>query len=316
MNTVATAEWTALGTYVELAVTCDAALPSAEAMLRAALDDLDVACSRFRPDSELSGVNAAAGRPAPAGALLRAAVRAAVGAAAATQGLVDPTLGAELVAAGYDRDFAKLAAPVNAAEEACQCEPAERSRRQSYWRYIDVDDQEGTITVPSACRLDLGATGKAFGADLAAATIASRLGVGVLVSLGGDVATAGAAPAGGWGVRTGSTSARDEDAETVLLDRGGIATSSPVVRRWQRGHRHMHHILDPRSGQPVRLVWRSVSVVAPTCVEANTLTTAAVVVGEDAPDLLRTSGCPARLVATDGRTLRVGGWPDPTEWSR
>lgn len=107
-----------------------------------------------------------------------------------------------------------------------------------------------------------------------------------------------------------------DDAETVLLVGGAVATSSPEIREWHQGGRRMHHILDPGTGQPARSIWRGVTVVAATCVQANTQTTAAIVMGEWVPAWLTAAGLPARLVAADGRVLRLGDWPEPTVWSR
>jgi thiamine biosynthesis lipoprotein len=88
-----------------------------------------------------------------------------------------------------------------------------------------------------------------------------------------------------------------------------MATSSTISRRWRRGGRLLHHVLDPRTCQPVKPVWRTVSVAAPSCVDANTQSTAALVRGLDAPARLRAEGLPARLVAADGAVCTLGGWP-------
>ena len=171
--------------------------------------------------------------------------------------------------------------------------------------------------MPAGCSLDLGATAKAAGADRAAALIAERLDVGVLVSLGGDVATAGDAPAGGWPVRTGvSTLSATEADETIMLGGGGLATSSPGVRRWRRGGVEQHHIVDPRTGRPAATRWQAVTVAAPRCLDANTAATAAIVLGDSALRWLGGTGWPARLVDDDGTVHRLGGWPEPGRWSR
>jgi FAD:protein FMN transferase len=71
----------------------------------------------------------------------------------------------------------------------------------------------------------------------------------------------------------------------------------------------LHHVLDPTHGGPVTPRWSMVSVVAPTCLEANTASTASLVLGERAPDWLAARALPARLVAVDGSVRVVGGWP-------
>ena len=115
---------------------------------------------------------------------------------------------------------------------------------------------------------------------------ADTVGVGVLVELGGDVATAGPGPAGGWQVLVQDTD--DDPAGQVTLQPGwAVATSSTVRRAWRRGGVRLHHIVDPRTAAPAAPVWRSATVAAPTCTEANTASTAAVILGHDAGSLAR-----------------------------
>jgi thiamine biosynthesis lipoprotein len=157
-------------------------------------------------------------------------------------------------------------------------------------------------------RLDLGATAKAVAADRCARLVSGSLGVGVLVSLGGDIATAGPGPVGGWQVLV-----RDRPGEpstTVrIADGTALATSSTLGRRWTAGGQSRHHILDPRTCLPAEPVWRTVSVGAPDCLAANTLSTAAIVRGHAAVPWLRSLGAPARLVAADASVVTLGGWP-------
>jgi thiamine biosynthesis lipoprotein len=168
------------------------------------------------------------------------------------------------------------------------------------------------LTVPAGVRLDLGATAKAYAADLAAARVATRLGVGVLVSLGGDIATAADAPPGGWQILV-----RDRPGDpqcTVAVPAGtAVATSSTVSRRWSRGGFPRHHIVNPRTGQPAEPVWRTATAAAARCVDANTATTAALVRGAAAVSWLRRTGLPSRLVGADLRVVTVNGWPSATD---
>jgi thiamine biosynthesis lipoprotein len=177
--------------------------------------------------------------------------------------------------------------------------------RRTDWRDIHLDGTE--LTVPAGTLLDLGATAKARAADRCAALAAAGCGTGVLVALGGDMATAGPAP-DGWPilVRDGA----DQPASKVRLPAGSaLATSSTISRSWSAGWRTLHHILDPRTGRPASRAWRTVSVAADDCAQANTLSTAAVVRGERALPWLRSLGATARLVAADGTVTTIGGWP-------
>ena len=168
--------------------------------------------------------------------------------------------------------------------------------------------------------LDLGATAKAAVADGAAEAIAADLGCGVLVELGGDVAVRGEAPPAdgpsGWASRSAP---RLRAEPTVAIHDGGVATSSTTARTWRRGAGTAHHVVDPRTGEVAEPVWRAVSVAAATCLDANTASTAAIVLGTDAPAWLAERGLPARLVGADGQEFTVAGWPGrwPTmRWGR
>jgi thiamine biosynthesis lipoprotein len=309
----------AIGTTAHLLVGRPGALPGAEAMLREFLADIDRACSRFRPDSALSRLNRHGG-PLAVDPLLLAAIRVALRAAEITGGLVDPTLGVSIEALGYDRDFAGV--------PARSPEPFEPVAGGHSWRDIRVLDS--TVTLPAGVRLDLGATCKALAADVAARRLAAELGCAVLVNLGGDIAVAeGSATgdaavagdsaagdraaghrAGGWRVRLAEDCAGDDRSGPVVTIRsGGLATSSTVVRRWQRAGVPLHHVLDPATGLPAPPCWRYVSVAAASCLDANTAATAAVVLGAKAPAWLAERGLPARLVAVDDRVITTAGWP-------
>lgn len=313
----ASASWQALGTGVQVIVTDPRQLPAARELLAEDLAAVDQACSRFRPDSEIVGLDTA--RPAAGAArrpgwtgpvrispLLAEAIGAALRAARATGGDVDPTVGRAMDAIGYDRDFPLVAADGPAVKLRVVAVPG--------WRQIELDEAGCLLSLPAGVRLDLGATAKAWAADRSAARLAASLGCGVLVSLGGDIAVAGPPPDGGWRVRVQDVSGRPEDppvgpAAVVAIREGGLATSSTTARRWRRGGDLLHHILDPRTGLPAPPVWRTVSVAAGSCLDANTASTAAVIRGRGAPTWLAGLGLPARLVGEAGDVLTVAGWP-------
>jgi thiamine biosynthesis lipoprotein len=167
------------------------------------------------------------------------------------------------------------------------------------------------VTLPRGVALDLGATAKALAADRAARLAYAACGCGVLVSLGGDVAVAGPAPADGWAVRVMEDHAGPAEAvgQTIAIFSGGLATSGVTVRRWQAADGPRHHILDPRTGEPATVVWRTASVAAASCVDANTAATATIVRGASAAPWLLRHRLPARLVSARGRVLLVGAWP-------
>lgn len=284
---------------MRLVVDDQRALTHASADLIALLDRVDAAASRFRADSPLSQANARAGRPTAIPLILVDLVAAALHAAERTGGAVDPTIGRAMHAIGYGGDIADVL------PDGPPITPRLRSRS---WRDVALDREVGLVTVPVGTALDLGATAKAYTADLAARTISRRYGVATLVELGGDVAVAGERD-GGWQIRV----AEREGAagQVVTVRRGGLATSTTTVRRWQRGDRPVHHIVDPRTGLPTDGAWRTASVYAPSALIANTASTAAIVLGAAAEEWLAGQHHAARLVARDGSVGTVGGWPLP-----
>jgi FAD:protein FMN transferase len=294
----------ALGSTAVVAVTEAAALQSARTAVEEVIDAFDRACSRFRDDSELTAVSKGAGSAVPAGPLLLDAVDAALRAAQVTDGDVDPTVGEALVALGYDRDFAAVgAAGARVAPVRVASVPG--------WRTVQVDRQAGTIRVARGVRLDLGATAKALAADRAAAAAVDAGGCGALVSLGGDLAIAGTAPAEGWRVRVTDDHRADVSApgQTITLRAGGLATSSTTVRRWDTASGVAHHLVDPATGRPASSFWQTVSVTAGSCLDANIASTASIIRGERAVPWLRSLGLPSRLVGIDGAVRHVAGWP-------
>jgi thiamine biosynthesis lipoprotein ApbE len=304
---VISAGWRALGTSVVVAVTDPAALPAVREVVAAEIAALDLACSRFRDDSDLSRLNAAAGLPVLVSPLLAQAIRVALRAARLTDGDVDPTVGSCMAAIGYDADFTAIWADGPPLPAPVRPAPG--------WGSVTIGDDPALVTLPLDTSIDLGATAKALGADRAVEAAHAACGCGVLVGLGGDIAVAGTPPRSGWPVRVTDDHAAAPEApgQRITLWGGGLATSSSTVRHWRRGGAELHHIVDPRTGAPVVSPYRTVSVAAASCVDANTASTAAMVRGARAADWLESSGLPARLVSVDGVVLHLNHWPASAE---
>jgi thiamine biosynthesis lipoprotein len=284
----------ALGTTATVVVSDAAALARARELLSDELAHIDRTCSRFRPDSELTRANEHAGRRVEVSELLAEAIAVALDAAAESGGLVTPTLGGPIAAAGYDRTFRLVREG-----DAVGFEPLPHGLEA--WRRVELDRAARRLLIPADLQLDLGATAKALASDRAAQDIAARTGVGVLVSLGGDIAVGGTAPEGGWAVRIAEDHAAPLDTEgpVVALSSGGLATSSTRVRRWGG----LHHLFDPRTGAPSSSGWRTVTAVGATCVEANVNATLAVIAGA-------VRDAAARVIRDDGSELLLNGWPE------
>jgi thiamine biosynthesis lipoprotein len=291
----ATYEFAVWSTTGRVVVTDERALSAAVEIVRAGLDEVERACSRFRADSELSTLTPGTRRLSP---MLADLVRTALDAAETSGGLVDPTVGGAMRALGYDRSIELL--PSDGA-------PVRLVQTVPGWRRVHLYGDQ--LELPRDVDLDLGATAKARAADLLADRAAGTVGVGVLLELGGDIATSGPTPPGGWQVLVRDTE-DDPACQVTLVAGSAIATSSTVRRTWRRGGVRFHHVVDPRTAAPAAPVWRSVTVAAPTCVQANTASTAAVVLGRHAARWLSERGFAARLVDQQRRVVRVGGWPE------
>ena len=297
----AVAEWSLWSTTARVVVRDPAMLGVAVQAVESELAGMERAASRFRPDSEVALVAAADGRPTRVSPLLAATIRAALRVAEATDGAVDPTLGRSLVAAGYDADF-----PLVKGRAAWPPVPVSTEVLAS-WR--DVHLVGDLLTLPAGVLLDLGATGKALAVDRAAVRASIAAHGPVLVAVGGDLRAAGTLPDEPWLVELAERPS-DPGVAWIHVTDGGIATSTTTSRRWRSGDRWAHHVLDPSTGRPADVHWRTATVAAATCVDANAASTAALVKGAAAEGWLRANGLPARLVHRDGDVRVLGGWPE------
>ena len=302
--------WRQIGTNVDVVVSNSPIEPAVQAV-RSTIDSADSALSRFRDDSELSLVNRSPGRRLRVSPMLAHAVDVAIAAAIRTEGMVDLTLGSAVKLIGYDRDFDALGGreldDIRTQHEGLQFVAV------SGWGAVELNRARGTLRVPTGVELDLDSVGKALIVDLAARAAAQTLptGGGVLISIGGDLMTMGRPPRGGWNVQLAEDSSAplDAGAPAVAIHEGALATSSTTVRRWRAGGVLVHHIIDPRTGRPAQSPWRTATVVAADCVTANTAATAAIILGDAAPQWLEDRSLPARLVGNDGSVTYVCGWP-------
>ncbi len=313
-------EFPVWGGQAVVCVTDGAALETARVAVEETLAEFDAACSSWREDSELAGVNAGAGGPVRVGRVLLETVQGALRGAELTAGDFDPTVGQALINHGF------TPAPVGAPGGLIQLEA------QPGWRAVRVDAEHATIQVPRGVRLDLGAIAKARAADIAASAAVEAIGSGgVLVGLSGDISTAGAPPAGGWRVRVTDDHRADPSApgQWIEIRSGGLATSSTTVRVHAGSTAAaegaieptagagvpatVHHVIDPATGASAAVHYRTVSVAAASCEDANIASTAAIVRGAGAAAWLAQLSLPSRLVRVDGIVHHVAGWPSGAE---
>ena len=253
------------------AIVVGGATPAEARAIEVLFAERDRVFSRFRPDSQLNAVNATDGTVLVS-RLFAATLEIALEAAAATDGIVDPTLGAAIVAAGYDHDFAQLddGQVTNGHPMAPGC-----------WRSVRLAGR--LLTRPAGVQLDLNGVVKALAVDDAMQLLSGR----GFVSAGGDLATNGpvdvALPGGG----------------AVRLVEGGIATSGSAARRWTSAGEERHHLIDSSTGGPARSPWTQVTVVGASCVAADVCAKAAFLLGCDGPAWLDTHELPGRFLADE-----------------
>lgn len=260
----------------------------------------DAALSRFRPSSELSALNRSAGRAFAASDLLFRVVEAALGWATVTDGTFDPTLLLQIERLGYVRTFDEIetGAPLAPLTEAIGPGGA--------WRAVVLDRGRRTIRLPVGCGVDLGGIAKGMAVDAALdALVAARI-APVLVNAGGDLAVRGL-PDGSdaWPVAIASLPGK-----TIPLQRGGIATSGALRRRWLQGGAPRHHLLNPATGFPAASGLRTVTVVAPNCTEADVAATTAYLRGpQTGGEFLLSRGLAGLLIPETGSPIRIAPWP-------
>lgn len=296
LSPTATSTWSLWSTTARLVVTDPDVLAAAREVCDAVLAEIDRAANRFDPDSELSGLRHD-GKPQRLSPMLADLVAEAMTAASLSEGAVDPTVGGTLADLGYDRDITLI-------QDGGRL--TAKIRRVRGWQTVSLGGE--WLTVPPGVRLDLGATAKASAADRCARAVVAATGSGALVSLGGDIATAGTAPDGGWQVDVQDLRI-DAPARITLPAGWAVSTSSTRRRTWRQGSLPRHHIVDPITARPAIDTWAAVCVVARTCLAANTASTATIVKGRAGLDWLRATGLPARVLDTDGTVHRLGDWP-------
>ena len=270
------------------------------------LHELEARWSRFRPDSELSRLNAAPGRPLSVSADTRALVAACIAAWRATEGSFDPTVLDALERLGYDRCFTSILPgtnrPVPATAAATAPAPAPPAAGCAA---IVVDDAGGTVTLPPGVRLDPGGLGKGLAADRVSSEVLAAGALGACINVSGDLQVRGQGPDPrhpGWQVAVEHPLRAGHAWAHLRLPPSGaaVASSSILLTRWD-GDRH--HLLDPRSGLPTGGEIVAATVVAADGAWADAATKVAFVAGDDAPARLERLDLAALLLLRDGRTL-------------
>lgn len=305
----ATPEGMARVAFAAMGTTVSLLLPEGDAaaggmLARVLFEEWERTLSRFRPESELSQLNARAGVPVTISPLLCAVLTAALGAAAATGGLYDPTLLHQIVAVGYGRSFDELPRT-----QAPTLDPV-ALRPGGDWRAIVLDAEARRVTLPCGAGLDFGGIAKGMAVDATLAELRAQGIAAALINAGGDLAVIGLPP----GAEAWTIAVPGRDAQwSVPLRRGALATSGIARRQWVQGDVRRHHLLDPRTGMPAASGLWSVTAVAERCAQAEVAAKVAFVLGARAgAAFVERIGLAGVLVHEDGRLTTAGDWPRAT----
>lgn len=231
--------------------------------------ELEACWSQFETSSEISRLNVNGGTPLVVSAATVALIQLAIEGWRVTKGCFDPTVLGDVVRAGYDRSFHEI---------TDRTARAASSTLRRGCGEIEVDATLGLVRLPAGVGLDPGGIGKGLAADLVVDALRASGASGACVSVGGDVRAAGASPRDGWVIDVSHPQCRWPEASVQLVD-GAIATSATAYRTWQCGDERRHHLVDPRTGEPVENDIASVSVAAARGWQADVLTKAIFVGG-------------------------------------
>ena len=275
--------------------------PGAERRLQRAerwLQAYEARFSRFRLLSELSRLNASAGRPFRASPPLFELVTYSLDLAQRSGGLFDPTVLRSLLEAGYDRSF-ELIAPSAARTKAGKTP-------RTTWREVKLNAAARTITLPAGTGIDLGGIGKGWAVD----RMASILGMPCLVNAGGDVFASGRPeeePA--WRIGIADPFSPDTDVAALAVVDRGVATSSSIKRSWRAGDLQLHHVIDPRTSRPSDSDAVQVTAMAPSATLADFHAKVALLLGAAAGlgYINREPEVEGLIVRRDGATFRSTG---------
>ncbi len=282
--------------------------PSVEArqIFVSLIQEMDVAASRFREDSELSRIfNGKALSKVVVSEILFDAIDAALFAAVVTNGYLDPTVAGSLVAMGYKADFSEISGRSEGDLPDLQVvlPPG--------YRNIRLHRGELSVSVSEGVTLDLGSTGKAFLADRIRHRIELELAEHVLVNLGGDISASLTLEGESWPVKITDDGGLDPFSSGVIIQisGGGVATSSTLKRSWRTSSGiRAHHIIDPRTGISANSPFESVTVVAGSALDANIASCGTIAMGSLGPEWLESTRLPAIARARNADVRYFGAW--------
>ncbi|TMK49812.1 MAG: FAD:protein FMN transferase [Actinobacteria bacterium] len=269
---------------------------------RQRLDHLEGLWSRFRPDSEVSRMNAAGGRSTEVSAETIRLVGTAVEAWSVTRGAYDPTVLGDVLRAGYTVSFESL--------RAVPAGPLAHIEFRIGAGGIRVDALNHTVELPPGVGFDPGGIGKGLAADIVVEELMAAGAQGACVNVGGDLRVCGtppdSAPGSGWAIDVDDPFTDGSIAVLGLAD-GGVATSSRLLRRWTGpGGKPSHHLIDPRTGKPADSGLATVTVVAARAWQSEMLSKAVFLTGATAGAvLLDDFGAAGLLVTDDGSLLKT-----------
>jgi thiamine biosynthesis lipoprotein len=282
-------EFRAMNTTIQLAADADSA--QVETGFQAARDFIDASerrFTRFSDDSELSGLNRAAGIWFRASPELIELVSMAHRFHNQTRGLFDPAILTDLRRLGYDKSMDEIRISGQISGRISGVNPGYESPREGFlddrerpvFQHVKIDPAKGQIWMPPDMQLDLGGIAKGWIAEKAAA-ILSKYSCTCAVNAGGDMFLVGL-PAGQevWEIGLEDPLHPEQDLAILKIKPGALATSSITKRTWVQNNLVRHHLIDPRTGRPAETEWLSMTVIAPHAATAEVYAKALLIAGK------------------------------------
>jgi FAD:protein FMN transferase len=258
--------------------------------------------TRFSESSELSELNRSAGTPFQASMDLFTVVSLAQRFFHMTRGLFDPSILPDLERLGYNRSMDLIRQ-----QDAAPMFEFLRAAEHPSFSEVEFDERRTMIFLPAGLSLDLGGIAKGWIAEQAALVLSDYAST-CAINAGGDMFLVGL-PEGEetWSVALEDPLNPENTLTTLKVNPGAVATSSITKRTWKQGGENRHHIIDPRTGEPVITDWLSMTVIAAHAWEAEVFAKALIIGGpNECEAIIHASGLQLSYLAVD-RDLKIWG---------
>jgi thiamine biosynthesis lipoprotein len=272
--------------------------------------------SRFRTDSELSGLNAAAGQPVKISRTMEEVLEWARHYQHLSGGMFDPGILPSLIRAGYAISYERLLGPDRDASFRKDASPAGQEQQPGHWLLFGPLQ---TVRLDKDTRLDLGGIVKGWAVDRITDRLLKQAIPAGIVNAGGDLRVWGNSASPAWNIEISDPRQPALTLAVVSLRGGAIATSSVLGRKWETVRGLQHHLIDPRTGHPSESDILQCTVVGRRTAKSEVAAKTFCLLGSrDGANWLRRQ-CPesdALFLTRDGELTLMQGWASGAVWRK